>query len=137
MESERQLLRAHEISRQPRQSEVAQLSWLCHHLAQSFHTELHVESPTEHIHADACVLLTQLRLHLFQLVERFWVTFPETLAAQGALRLCACHGTVYDDRSKVFRIFQPLESLFFDVHEVGLQVLTVFQCPVVRFCQAL
>ena len=34
---------------------------------------------------------------------------------------------VSDDRSKVFRIFQPLESLFFDVHDVPLQVPSVFR----------
>ena len=68
IESERELLRAHEISRQPGQSKIAQLSRFRHHLAQSFHTELHVESPTGHVYADACILLIQLRLHLFQLV---------------------------------------------------------------------
>ena len=48
IESERELLRAHEISRKPGQSKIAQLSWPCHHLAQSFHSEPHVESPTGH-----------------------------------------------------------------------------------------
>ena len=98
------------------------------HLAQSFHTELHVESPTGGVYADACVLLIQLRFPVLQLVQRFWVTLPEILAARGALRLRTCLGTVSDDRSKVFRIFPPLESQSFDVHDVSLQVPSVFHC---------
>ena len=69
IESERELLRAHEMaSRLPSHSKTVQLSWLRHHLAQSFQTELHLESPTGRVYADACVLLIQLRFHVFQLV---------------------------------------------------------------------
>ena len=52
----------------------------------------------------------------------------EILAARGALRHCTNLETVSDDRSKVFRIFQSLESLPFVVHDVPLQVLSVFHC---------
>ena len=51
--------------------------------------------------------------HLFQLVQRFWIASPKVLAARGALRLRAHLRTVSDDRSKMLRIFQPLESLMY------------------------
>ena len=54
----------------------------------------------------------QLCFHLFHLVQRFWIGSPRGPCwTQGALRLRAHLGTVSDDRSKMFRIFQPLESL--------------------------
>ena len=49
-----------QVSRQPCKSKIDQLSWFRHHLAQSVHTELHVESSTGHVDADACILLIQL-----------------------------------------------------------------------------
>ena len=127
-ESEHKLLCTHEISRQPCKSKIAQHSSFRHHLTQPFDTELHVESSTGHVNADASILLIQLSFHVLQLVQRFSVTLPEILAARGALRLRTCLGTVSDDRSKVLRIFQPLESLSFDVHDVSLQVPSVFDC---------
>ena len=68
------------------------------------------ESSTGHVNADACILLIQLSFHLFQLVQRFWIAFPEVLATWRTLWLRAHLGTVSDYRSKMLRIFQPLES---------------------------
>ena len=49
-----------------------------------------------------------------------WYSFASTSAnssnASGSLH------------SKVFRIFQPIEALTVDVHDVSLQVLSMFSC---------
>ena len=83
IESEHKLLCTHKVSCQPCKSKIAQLSWFRHHLTQPLHTELNVESSTGHVNADACILLIQLSFHLFQLVPRFWIAFPEVLATWG------------------------------------------------------
>ena len=128
IESEHKLFCTHKVSRQPCKSKIAQFSWFRHHHTQLLHTELNVESSTGHVHADACILLIQLCFHLFQLVQRFWITCPKVLAARGALWLRAHLRRVSDDRSKMLRIFQPPESLTVDVHDVSLQVLSMFSC---------
>ena len=137
IESKHKLLCTHKVSCQPCKSKVAQLSWFRHHLTQPLYTELNVESSAGHVDADACILLVQLSFHLFQLVQRFWIAFPKVLAAWGALWLRAHLGTVSDDRSKMLRIFQPLEYLTVDVHDASLQVLSMFQLLLVQLCQAL
>ena len=111
------------------QSKIAKLLWLRHHLAQSFHTELQVASPAGRVYADACVLRIQLcfprpptRPNASRSLQ------PGILDFRAALRLRTCLGPVSDDPNKVFRIAQPLESLYFDVHYVSLQVPSVFHC---------
>ena len=89
---------------------IVQLSWFRPNFTQPLHTELNVESSTGHGVADACILLTQLSFHLFQLVQRFWIALPEVLATWRTLWLRAHLGTVSDDRSKMLRIFQPFEN---------------------------
>ena len=125
IESEHMLLCTHKVSCQPCKSKIAQLSWFRHHLTQPFHTELNVESSSGHLNTDACILLIQLFFHLFQLVQLLWIAFPEVLATWGTLWLRAHLGTVSDDRSKMLRIFQPLESLTVDVHNVSLHVPSI------------
>ena len=105
--SEREHLCTHQISRQPRQREIAHLAWLRHHLAQFLYAELYVKSTTWHVDADPCILLIQLCFHLFQLVQYFWIGFPEVFATRGALWLRTHLWTVSNDRNNVLRIFQP------------------------------
>ena len=74
-----------------------------------------------------CLAGTASTPALRQFVQRFGITSTEILAARRAVRLHANHGTVPDDRSKVFWVFQPLTALIFDVHDVHLQALAVFR----------
>ena len=128
IESEHKLFCTDKVSCQPCKSKIAQLWWFRHHLTQLLHTELSVESSTGHVNTDACILLIQLSFHLFQLVQRCRIASPKVLATRGALWLRAHFRTVSDDRSKMLRIFQPLESVTVDVHDVSLQVLSMFSC---------
>ena len=128
IESEHKFLCAHKVSCQPCKSKMTQLSWFRLHLTQPLHTELNVESSTGHVNADDCFLLIQLSLHLFQLVQRFWIAFPEVLATWGTLWLRDHFGPVSDDHNKMLWILQLLKSLTVDVHDVSLQVLSMFSC---------
>ena len=74
-------------------------------ISRPFHAELSVESSTGHVNTDACILLIQLSFHHFQLVQRFWIAFPEVLATWGTLWLRAHLGTVSDARRKKLRSF--------------------------------